>query len=187
MIPHLTPGEARAFTTAYPVLINNPITEIEISDAFDANSATQHPPTLKVIGVWDTGASGSVISPAVVQKLNLSPTGKTKAGTAGGRVNDANTYIVHIFLPNKVVIPGVQVTELPVEGVDALIGMDIIGRGDFAITNSGGHTKLSYQIPSTHDVDFVKEMNSQNSPKKVGRNDPCPCGSQKKYKHCHGK
>ncbi|MBM5574520.1 hypothetical protein GKO28_09715 [Deefgea sp. CFH1-16] len=20
----------------------------------------------------------------------------------------------------------------------------------------------------------------------VGRNDPCPCGSGKKYKHCHG-
>jgi preprotein translocase subunit SecA len=29
---------------------------------------------------------------------------------------------------------------------------------------------------------------SQNSKKslKVGRNDPCPCGSGKKYKHCHG-
>jgi preprotein translocase subunit SecA len=22
--------------------------------------------------------------------------------------------------------------------------------------------------------------------KKVGRNEPCPCGSGKKYKHCHG-
>lgn len=22
---------------------------------------------------------------------------------------------------------------------------------------------------------------------KVGRNDPCPCGSGKKYKQCHGK
>ncbi|MGA8050475.1 MAG: preprotein translocase subunit SecA [Burkholderiales bacterium] len=25
------------------------------------------------------------------------------------------------------------------------------------------------------------------STRKVGRNDPCPCGSGKKYKHCHGK
>jgi SWIM/SEC-C metal-binding protein len=25
------------------------------------------------------------------------------------------------------------------------------------------------------------------SEQKVGRNDPCPCGSGKKYKHCHGK
>jgi preprotein translocase subunit SecA len=23
--------------------------------------------------------------------------------------------------------------------------------------------------------------------KKVGRNEPCPCGSGKKFKHCHGK
>ncbi|MBV8633452.1 MAG: SEC-C domain-containing protein, partial [Burkholderiaceae bacterium] len=22
---------------------------------------------------------------------------------------------------------------------------------------------------------------------KIGRNDPCPCGSGLKYKHCHGK
>ena len=22
---------------------------------------------------------------------------------------------------------------------------------------------------------------------KVGRNDPCPCGSEKKFKHCHGR
>ena len=29
-------------------------------------------------------------------------------------------------------------------------------------------------------VPFVREG------KKVGRNDPCPCGSGKKYKHCHG-
>ena len=28
---------------------------------------------------------------------------------------------------------------------------------------------------------FVRRMD------KVGRNDPCPCGSGKKYKHCHGK
>jgi preprotein translocase subunit SecA len=28
---------------------------------------------------------------------------------------------------------------------------------------------------------------STSSPPPVGRNDPCPCGSGKKYKHCHGK
>ena len=26
----------------------------------------------------------------------------------------------------------------------------------------------------------------QRAQNKVGRNDPCPCGSGKKYKHCHG-
>jgi preprotein translocase subunit SecA len=27
----------------------------------------------------------------------------------------------------------------------------------------------------------------QRAGEKVGRNDPCPCGSGRKYKHCHGK
>ena len=26
----------------------------------------------------------------------------------------------------------------------------------------------------------------RNPLKEIGRNDPCPCGSQKKYKKCHG-
>ncbi len=33
---------------------------------------------------------------------------------------------------------------------------------------------------------FDVSASSQNSPTKVGRNDPCPCGSNKKFKHCHG-
>lgn len=32
-----------------------------------------------------------------------------------------------------------------------------------------------------------KEVNSMPKEKKVGRNDPCPCGSGKKYKKCCGK
>ena len=32
-----------------------------------------------------------------------------------------------------------------------------------------------------------EEKNLFNAPpKKIGRNDPCPCGSGKKYKNCHG-
>ena len=39
----------------------------------------------------------------------------------------------------------------------------------------------------------AKNMQSKKSndtivnKKKVGRNEPCPCGSGKKYKKCHGK
>ncbi len=33
----------------------------------------------------------------------------------------------------------------------------------------------------------AKNMNTIRKPKKIGRNDPCPCGSGKKYKHCCGK
>jgi preprotein translocase subunit SecA len=33
----------------------------------------------------------------------------------------------------------------------------------------------------------VKQQPVVRHVEKVGRNDPCPCGSGKKYKHCHGK
>jgi preprotein translocase subunit SecA len=32
-----------------------------------------------------------------------------------------------------------------------------------------------------------KPQTVRNAEPKVGRNDPCPCGSGKKYKQCHGK
>ncbi len=35
--------------------------------------------------------------------------------------------------------------------------------------------------PAAKPAPFVRQMG------KIGRNDPCPCGSGKKYKHCHGK
>ena len=33
----------------------------------------------------------------------------------------------------------------------------------------------------------AKKMNTIVKPKKIGRNDPCPCGSGKKYKYCCGR
>ena len=35
--------------------------------------------------------------------------------------------------------------------------------------------------------DEAPQQQPADSGPKVGRNDPCPCGSGKKYKHCHGK
>ena len=51
------------------------------------------------------------------------------------------------------------------------------------------------QVKNEEQVDEIDKKNeaklqaaqSDRAPKKVSRNDPCPCGSKKKYKHCHGK
>jgi preprotein translocase subunit SecA len=37
-----------------------------------------------------------------------------------------------------------------------------------------------------HDPSSIKQEPVRVGPK-VGRNDPCPCGSGKKYKACHGR
>ena len=95
---------------------------------------------------------------------------------------------------NKVCFRSLRVTEGDLPGdVEVLIGMDIIGSGDFAISNKDGKTAFSFRMPSLERIDFVEQ--AKNLPKtkslppssKVGRNDPCPCGSGKKYKKCCGR
>jgi preprotein translocase subunit SecA len=49
-----------------------------------------------------------------------------------------------------------------------------------SITAEGGE-EGSGEEPAEAAQPFVRED------KKVGRNEPCPCGSGKKYKQCHGK
>ena len=45
------------------------------------------------------------------------------------------------------------------QGIDVLIGMDIINRGDFAVSNRNGATSFSFRIPSVEDFDFAAEDN----------------------------
>ncbi len=45
--------------------------------------------------------------------------------------------------------------------------------------------KLSYSAPTLDNEENVKTV-TQSKVAEVGRNEPCPCGSGKKYKRCHG-
>lgn len=108
-------------------------------------------------GVWDTGATCSVISRDVVEALMLGPIDRVVAETAGGTY-EACGYLVAVHLPNGVVVPAIRVLDSPsIGGADALIGMDIIGHGDLAITNLGGRTCMSFQMPSGRRIDFAED------------------------------
>lgn len=148
--------------------------------------------SVKCMALWDTGASNTVITPKLAKALNLPVTGMVNVNHAGG-TSLVPKHIVNIMLPNDVGIPFTEVTEGNLTGIDMLIGMDIISRGDFSITNVGGKTTFSFRIPSVETIDYCQ--NSGHVPpvkpivkaSKVGRNDPCPCGSGKKFKHCCGR
>ncbi|WP_446469726.1 preprotein translocase subunit SecA [Xenorhabdus stockiae] len=52
--------------------------------------------------------------------------------------------------------------------------------------------RLASQQHLSHEIEqgaLMSEAEAQmaSGSRKVGRNDPCPCGSGKKYKHCHGR
>ena len=46
---------------------------------------------------------------------------------------------------------------------------------------------LAVQEVPTPSADDDKDMPFRRFGTKVGRNDPCPCGSGKKFKQCHGR
>ncbi len=95
-------------------------------------------------------------------------------------------YLVNIELPNSVGFAQQRVTKGKLAGNSAvLIGMSIIGMGDFAVTNHKGQTKFSFRCPSEDHIDFVKAKPIIGTAT-AGRNSPCPCKSGKKYKHCCG-
>ncbi len=67
-----------------------------------------------------------------------------------------------------------------------------------SLTGGGGGTTLQLSPEEAKDIPFnmqipkagpqrPKSAPQQRSTPEVGRNDPCPCGSGKKYKKCHGK
>lgn len=40
---------------------------------------------------------------------------------------------------------------------------------------------------ASEEILAAESLAQQGGERKVGRNDPCPCGSGKKYKQCHGR
>ena len=70
-----------------------------------------------------------------------------------------NTYLINIVLPNNVEVANLRVSEGKLIGkANVLIGMDIITRGDFAVTNFRGKTVFSFQMPSIGHIDFTQRL-----------------------------
>lgn len=113
--------------------------------------------------LWDTGATSTVVTEHVLETIrkryDIKPTGITKVN-AVGNVHNAETYLVDILLPNNVHITNLNVCCDNIAGTDVLIGMDIIQRGDFCISNTKGKTTFSFCMPShktTIDL-YIKAM-----------------------------
>ena len=179
----------QAFTLKGKGRLNVLKTPCGVSEAFDPKSGGKHPEVKQYTAIWDTGATSTVITEKVANELGLSPTGFVTSHHAGG-TSKVPTYIVNIFLPNGINIPGIRVIQATLSAeTEILIGMDIISHGDFAFTNEKGNSCFTFRIPSVKQIDYLEgEKDIQPLIQKTpGRNEPCFCGSKKKYKHCHGK
>ena len=114
--------------------------------------------------IWDTGATNSVIPSQVVDALDIKPIDVRPFKGFDGQSTNYSIYLVDIVLPNKFIVPGVQVAGGPViTGAEVLIGMDIIGLGDFVITNLEGKTQFTFRMPSMLKLDFVKDIRQEKA------------------------
>ena len=140
-----------AFTTTYEGLSNKLINEVHLQNGNEIILAKAQ---------WDTGATNSCISHDVVSNLKLIPFGIVNSYTPSGSAKQ-NTYIININLPNNLNINDVVVTESEIgkQGIDILIGMDVIRHGDFAISNCSGKTVFTFRFPSIKTTDYVEEYN----------------------------
>ena len=150
------------FTTKATGIVRELANEVHLSELYDPATGDQPPVKKPYKAIWDTGATGTVITRKVVRELNLLPIGKETVQTVGSGDKldeyEADAFLVNIYLPNKVEVIGVRVCELSIGGSDVLIGMDIIAHGDFAITNYDGKTWWTFRVPSNEPIDFVEEI-----------------------------
>ena len=119
---------------------------------------------LDVRALWDTGATNTCISEETAKKLAMIPTGKINIKTPSG-TKEKYTYMVNIALPNHVGVKELVVCESEIgnQGIDLLIGMDVILLGDFAISNYQGKTTFTFRVPSKQTTDYVKQIQIENT------------------------
>ena len=94
----------------------------------------------------------------------LKPISYAQSKTPSG-VLTAPIYLMDIILNNEVIFTdwNVMGSKIGAQGIDILIGMDIISKGDFAISNYDGKTQFSFRLPSQQDVDYKNgESNDTN-------------------------
>ena len=97
---------------------------------------------------WDTGAEITMISRRVVRALQLKPISKTTIMGIGGD-EEVEVFQIHVGLPNDFLYEDLIVYCGDIDEYDILIGMDLISRSDFFLTNIKGNTRFYFQIPAT--------------------------------------
>ena len=84
--------------------------------------------------------------------------------------------------------PVTEPTRIP-RGQMVAAKQSTVGMGVASVVQSGAEDGSGggYGGPMKGGSDDMEKPRPVRVEKKVGRNEPCPCGSGKKYKHCHGK
>ncbi|MBQ3769927.1 MAG: hypothetical protein II866_13175 [Prevotella sp.] len=64
---------------------------------------------------------------------------------------------VSLISPTGDIVTNIMAMEFDSDEYDVVIGMDVIGKGDLAVTNLNDRTTFTFRIPSEEVIDFSKE------------------------------
>lgn len=103
--------------------------------------------------VWDTGATNTIISAAVIDALNLKPIEHTQLEGVGG-IMDSSVYKINIYFENNVEFIGIEALSGDIGDYDLIVGMDMITLGDFVISNKDSKTWFAFRHPSTEHIEL---------------------------------
>ena len=91
------------FTSKAPQRVFVLQNEIHVTEVYDPAGGTPAPLRGSYVGIWDTGATGSVISRKIVEDLGLKPSGMTTVHAVGSgdkaHEYQASTYLVNWLQP----------------------------------------------------------------------------------------
>ncbi|MFN8394274.1 MAG: hypothetical protein U0176_06305 [Bacteroidia bacterium] len=106
--------------------------------------------------LWDTGATCCCITKNVAQALGLNP-GAEGICAHGCRICLGEHLRSLFSVAKHIVAINLEVTEISAvsEDMDAIIGMNIIGLGDFAVSNFDGRTQMTFRVPSMVHADYT--------------------------------
>ena len=97
--------------------------------------------------MWDTGSNATILSTKLISELRPERFGQGGMTGIGGQ-SEGDTYLVHVSLPTGDVITYQEVYEANLGDYDAIIGMDIITRGNFHLDCDHGEILFSFELPN---------------------------------------
>jgi predicted aspartyl protease len=140
-----------SFTTQLPNLqATGPLVDVRIWVSIPVEEALKKagskiPEPVTAKGMIDTGATGSVIQPAIAQQLGLQPVGVVSISTPSSDNVPCLQYIVRLIFPNNVIVESLAI-EAPLRGqnIQCLIGRDVLAHGVFVYTGYINQFTLSF-------------------------------------------
>jgi len=127
-----------SFTTQVPNLQQvGPVVEVRAAvgtalEERERNAGESVPVPVQMVGMIDTGATGTVLRDDIPQQLGLNPIGVALINTPSSSNVRCYRYVVRLLFPNRVVVETTAIAA-PLQGqhIQCLIGRDVLKHGVF--------------------------------------------------------